>query len=347
MNHCLGRFAVASALPRVFVHLSLLGLVMLASSVARADGAALSKGDRIVFLGDSITEAGAGEGGYVTLVKQTITQKLPDLGIEVIGAGISGNRVPDLEKRLERDVLSKKPTIVVIYIGINDVWHSQQGRGTPKDEFEAGLKRIIEQIEKVGARVLLCTPSVIGEKTDGDNKLDAMLDEYCEISRAVAKETGSQRVDLRAAFMSHLGGSNAQQADSGVLTSDGVHLNAAGNQFVADQMLEALGVIESPRRLRHMVLFKFKEGVTAEEIREVVEAFGALPSKIDTIVDFEQGTDVSVENLADGFTHGFLVTFRDAAGRDVYLPHAAHKEFVDLVRPKVEKVLVFDYWTGR
>jgi lysophospholipase L1-like esterase len=305
----------------------------------------LAKGERIVILGDSITEAGAGPGGYVTLIKDAIDERLAGRGIEIIGAGISGNRVPDLEARLERDVLAKKPTRVVIYIGINDVWHSLNGRGTPKDQFEAGLKRLIGKIRKAGARVLLCTASVIGEKRDGANPLDAMLDEYCDISRLVARDTTSQLVDLRRAFLDHLKLHNPDDADKNVLTSDGVHLNAAGNRFVADQLLAALGLVPPGKRLRHFVLFKFKEGVSAEQVQEVVDAFAALPGKIDTIVDYEHGTDVGVENLSAGFTHGFLVTFRDAAGRDKYLPHPAHEEFKQLVGPRIDKVLVFDYWT--
>src|SRR5436190_19857838 len=142
----------------------------------------LKKGDRVVFLGDSITQAGAGPGGYVTLARETLDKEHKDLGVEVIGAGISGNKVPDLEKRLERDVLSKKPTLVVIYIGINDVWHSQFGKGTPKDDYKQGLSNLIGNIQKAGARVILCTATVIGEKTDGSNPLDKMLDEYCDIS---------------------------------------------------------------------------------------------------------------------------------------------------------------------
>ena len=121
------------------------------ASVAVADGGSLQKGERIVFLGDSITQAGAGPKGYVTVVREAIAGHHPDLGVEVIGAGISGNKVPDLEQRLERDVLSKKPTLVFIYIGINDVWHSQQGRGTSKEDYEAGLKRIIAAIRGAGA----------------------------------------------------------------------------------------------------------------------------------------------------------------------------------------------------
>ena len=94
--------------------------------------------------------------------------------------------------------------------------------------------------------------------------------------------------------------------------------------------------------LRHVVLFKFKKEVTAAQVQEVVDAFRALPSKIDAIHSFEYGTDVSVENKAAGFTHGFLVTFRDEQGRDIYLPHPAHKDFVKLVGPRLDNVLVFD-----
>jgi lysophospholipase L1-like esterase len=268
------------------------------------------------------------------------------LGVEVIGAGISGNKVPDLEKRLDADVLAKNPTVVVIYIGINDVWHSQQNRGTPKDVYAAGLRRLIDKIEAAGARVVLCTPSVIGEKTDGSNKLDEMLDEYSQISRDTAKEAKVQLLDLHQAFQSYLKRHNAENAEKGVLTSDGVHLNAAGNRFVAGQMLAALGVRPAAARaglLRHIVLFKFKDDVTEAQVQEVVDAFSALPKKIDAIVDFECGTDMSVEGKADGFTHGFVVTFEDEAGREAYLPHAAHQEFVKLVGPRVDKVLVFDF----
>ncbi len=97
--------------------------------------------------------------------------------------------------------------------------------------------------------------------------------------------------------------------------------------------------------LRHVVLFKFKDGITPDQIQKVIDAFGALPKKIDVIKDFEWGTDVSTENKADGFTHCFFVTFADEKGRDTYLPHPAHKEFGMIVRPVLDKVLVVDYWT--
>ena len=96
--------------------------------------------------------------------------------------------------------------------------------------------------------------------------------------------------------------------------------------------------------LRHVVLFKFKETATAEQIAEVERAFAGLKSEIDTIQDFEWGTDNSPEGLAQGFTHCFLVTFKSEADRDAYLPHAAHQAFVAKIKPVLEKALVVDYW---
>jgi len=202
----------------------------------------LKKGEKIIFLGDSITQAGVRPTGYVTLIKKELAEKHKDLGIEVIGAGISGNKVPDLQKRLEKDVLSKKPTLVVIYIGINDVWHGEKdpARGTPQEKFEAGLKDIIGKIQEGGARVVLCTPTVIGEKKSGTNPLDAQLDAYADVSRKVAKETGSQLCDLRMAFLNHLAKNNAEDREKGVLTGDRVHLNDAGNKLVAETILAVI-----------------------------------------------------------------------------------------------------------
>lgn len=327
-------------------------LLLLAMTAAAFAGPGLEPGDRVVFLGDSITQGGAGPGGYITLFREALAKNHPDLKVEVIGAGISGNKVPDLEKRLDRDVIAKKPSVVVIYIGINDVWHSQSGRGTSKEDYESGLKSIIARIKEAGARPVLCTASVIGEKTDGSNDLDKMLDEYCEISRGVAKATEVQLIDLRAAFLKHLKEHNQDNKDRGILTGDRVHLNAVGNKFVAEQMLTALlaqgeGEKEAKmgKKLRHVVLFKFKDDVTKEQVKEVTDAFAELPKKIDVIDAFEWGADNSPEMLAQGFTHCFLVTFRDEKGRETYLPHPEHKKFVELALPRIEKVLVVDYWT--
>lgn len=94
---------------------------------------------------------------------------------------------------------------------------------------------------------------------------------------------------------------------------------------------------------RHVVLFKFKPEATAEQIKEIEKAFAELPSKIDTVTGYEWGTSQSVEGLNDGFTHCFLVTFKDKAGLEKYLPHEAHKAFGAKLKPLLEKATVFDY----
>jgi len=96
--------------------------------------------------------------------------------------------------------------------------------------------------------------------------------------------------------------------------------------------------------LRHIVLFKFKEDTTKEDLTAIENAFAELPAKIPEIVDFEWGTNNSPEGLDKGFTHSFFVSFKDEKGREVYLPHPDHKAFVELAGPSIEDVLVIDYW---
>ena len=98
--------------------------------------------------------------------------------------------------------------------------------------------------------------------------------------------------------------------------------------------------------LRHLVLLKFKPDTSPATIAEITAAFHALRTAIDTVRGLESGTDVSPEGLAKGYTHAFLLTFDDAAGRDHYLPHPAHQAFVTQLQPLLEDVLVLDYATG-
>jgi lysophospholipase L1-like esterase len=214
-------------------------LLMLVGCVARIP---LRNGDRIVFFGDSITEQGMKPNGYVVLIKNELNVRRPDQGIEIIGAGVSGNRVPDLLGRVAQDVINLKPSIVVIHIGINDVWHwALEGhQGTPKDRYETDLREVIARIQYAGAKVILCTPSVIGEKYDGTNPQDAMLDEYAAISRKIALDVGVRLCDLRKAFLDYLKVHNKENKEKGVLTTDGVHLNDEGNKLVAQEILKLL-----------------------------------------------------------------------------------------------------------
>lgn len=99
--------------------------------------------------------------------------------------------------------------------------------------------------------------------------------------------------------------------------------------------------------LQHVVLFKFKDDATAEQVKKVEDAFRALPSQIKEIKGFEWGTNNSPENLNQGFTHCFKVTFTSEKDREIYLPHPNHKAFVEVLKPILDKVLVIDYWAGR
>jgi Stress responsive A/B Barrel Domain len=99
--------------------------------------------------------------------------------------------------------------------------------------------------------------------------------------------------------------------------------------------------------LRHAVIFKFKDSATAADIIKVEEAFRALPKKIKQIAAFEWGKNNSPENLNQGFTHCFFVSFKSEKDREIYLPHPAHKAFVEILMPYLDKVFVIDYWAGK
>lgn len=98
--------------------------------------------------------------------------------------------------------------------------------------------------------------------------------------------------------------------------------------------------------LRHVVLFKFKDGTSASDIKKVENAFSALPSKIPQIMSYEWGLNNSPEGLDKEFTHCFLLTFKSEKDRAIYLPHTDHKAFGQVLTPHLDDVLVVDYWTN-
>ena len=192
------------------------------------------KPKKIIFFGDSITQAGVQPGGYVDLIKKA----LDPAKYEIIGAGVGGNKVYDLFFRMEDDVLTKKPDLVVIYIGVNDVWHKASSRtGTDYDKFGKFYQGLITKIQNNGAKVVLCTPAVIGEKKDGGNEMDADLDKYSEAIRELATKNKLPLLDLRTIFKEYDAANNPDNKEKGILTSDGVHLNPLGNQTLADKLL--------------------------------------------------------------------------------------------------------------
>ncbi|MES1218565.1 MAG: GDSL-type esterase/lipase family protein [Bacteroidota bacterium] len=199
------------------------------------------KKNKVIFFGDSITQAGAQPGGYITRIDSMCkVEKMSDR-YEFAGAGIGGNKVYDLYLRMEDDVLSKNPDIVIIYVGVNDVWHkSSFGTGTDPDKFEKFYQAIINKIKAKGAKIIITTPAAIGEKTDFSNVQDGDLNRYCNIIRDIAKKNSLPVVDLRKGLLEYNLQHNPDNKEKGILTSDGVHLNPVGNQFVADAMWKAI-----------------------------------------------------------------------------------------------------------
>ncbi len=196
-----------------------------------------AKPKRVVFFGDSITQAGIKPGGYIDRLKSMV----PADQYELVGAGIGGNKIYDLFLRMDEDVLAKQPDVVVIWVGVNDVWHkATSGTGTDPDKFVRFYEAVVKKFQAANVRVVLCTPAAIGEKNDMTNQQDGDLNQYSQFIRDLAKRQNLPLVDLRKAFQDYNLKNNPENKDRGILTADRVHLNEAGNQFVADQMKSVL-----------------------------------------------------------------------------------------------------------
>ena len=192
------------------------------------------KPKKVIFFGDSITQAGVKGNGYISLLKKD----LDSTKFELIGAGIGGNKVYDLYLRMEEDVLNKKPDLVFIYIGINDVWHKLGAKtGTDYDKYLKFYQALINKIQANGSKVVLCTPTVIGEKKNDANEVDADLNMYAAGVRDLAIKNKLPLCDLRKAFIDYEITNNPEDKEKGILTIDRVHLNDVGNKLVADTML--------------------------------------------------------------------------------------------------------------
>jgi isoamyl acetate esterase len=201
-----------------------------------------AKKTKIIFFGDSITQMGVNKGGYIDRVQKSVIERGIDKKYELVGAGIGGNKVYDLYLRMEDDVLAKKPNTVVIYIGINDVWHKTSGIGTDIQKYEKFYVAIIKKLQAKKIKVVVCTPTVIGEKKNNANPQDTDLNAYSDVIRKLATTYNCKLIDLRKAFAEYESVNNISDKESGILTTDRVHLNDAGNQLVADEMIKGLSI---------------------------------------------------------------------------------------------------------
>lgn len=189
---------------------------------------------RILFFGDSITQYGTLPDGYITLLNDFLRSKNFSERFELIGAGIGGDKVYDLYFRLETDVLNRNPDVVIILIGINDIWHKTKGVGTDVIKFKRFYEAVIDKIQAKNIEIILATPTLIGELKDLQNFDDQDLEQYAQIVRDLAIAKKCRLIDLRRMFTEHIQNHNTNNKLSGVLTIDKVHLNKQGNQLISN-----------------------------------------------------------------------------------------------------------------
>ena len=214
---------------------------------------AVKNGDKVAFLGDSITAGGWGSpAGYVRLVMAGLAAN--GVKAEPVPAGISGHKSNDMLARLERDVLSKKPQWMTLSCGVNDVWHGK--KGVPLDDaaaavegaydekvaergtYKKNMAEIVAKAQAAGAKVVLLTATVIQENLEGAE--NAKLAPFNEYLRALAKEKKLPLADLNAMFQERIKAEN--KPGQKVLTGDGVHMNLEGNKLMATGVLQAFGL---------------------------------------------------------------------------------------------------------
>lgn len=212
----------------------LLAAMVLSTATLHA-GILVKSGEKIAFMGDSITEGGWGNPkGYVKLVMAGL--KANGVEAEAVPAGISGHKSNQMLERLDRDVLAKKPQWMTLSCGVNDVWHG--AKGVPLEQYKDNIGKIVEQCTAAGVKVVMLTATVIQEKLD--NPENQKLAGYNDFLRQLAKDKNLPIADLNAMFQERIKAEN--KPDQKILTADGVHMNDEGNRVMARGVLKAFGL---------------------------------------------------------------------------------------------------------
>jgi len=201
-----------------------------------AQEVAVKNGETIAFLGDSITTNGwQAPGGYVHLVINGLEAN--GVKATALPAGIPGNKSDQMLQRLDQDVLSKKPTWMTLSCGVNDVWHGP--KGIPLDQYKKNIEEIIDRCGQAGVKVMILTSTMIGE--DQANPNNQKLIDYNDFLRGLAREKHLLLADLNADMQAAVKECGASPKVN-PLTSDGVHMNPAGNQVMATGVLKGFGL---------------------------------------------------------------------------------------------------------
>ena len=207
-------------------------------------GVLCQPGDRIVFIGDSITDSGRRDGvppygnGYVSLIRAFVTARHPELMLDWVNQGIGGDTVRDLAARWERDAIAAAPDWLSVKIGINDVWRGFDGRpegAVPIAEYEATLRALLRRaVDATGCRLILAEPYLI--EPDSTDPQRAASDRYGLVVRQLAEEFGAANIRTQEAFDTVL--KSSEPTD---WAADRIHPNLPGHAVIAQAFLRALG----------------------------------------------------------------------------------------------------------
>lgn len=205
----------------------------------------LKQDDVILFQGDSITDAGRDYSdygslghGYPLLIAGRLGHRYPEKNLTVLNRGISGNRAVDLQERWNEDCLALKPTVVSIYIGINDTWRRyDNGSVTTSQQFESSYRDLLERTTKsLDARLVLVEPFVLPHPEDRKGWRED-LDPKIQVVRQLAREFGALLVPLDGLFAAA-----CSKAEPSYWAGDGVHPSPAGHELIADAWLRTCGL---------------------------------------------------------------------------------------------------------
>ena len=202
----------------------------------------LKQGDQIVAMGDSITS----QGGYLKMIDQVLAEQYPELKLPKIkNVGVSGQKAEDMVARFEKDVVARKPAVVTISVGINDVWHRLKNPADPKvlEKYKENVTKMVEMAQGAGAKVIIIAPTVIMEDpaAEGNVRLKA----YVAAEKEIAEEKKCVFIDLHQMFLEALEKRPEEikvDEKKHAYTKDGVHMKPAGDAIMAIAVLKGLGV---------------------------------------------------------------------------------------------------------
>mgnify|MGYP001086768955 CR=1 FL=1 len=200
----------------------------------------IKNGEKMAFLGDSITAQGWNSStGYVRLVLAGLKEQ--GINITPIPVGAGGHQSIMMLRRLDKDVLQKKPHWMTLSCGVNDVWHG--ARGVKLEDYKKNIIEIVDKCQAAGVKVIIFTPTMIGE-TDHPHfiALNKKLDTYVAFLKTLAKERNlliaDLNADMKAVVQKHQKNNGSKH---NYLTNDGVHMNPLGNVMMAKGVLRSFG----------------------------------------------------------------------------------------------------------